>query len=473
MNKDELMKLLEEYDISNIQDLKDNLKYVKNLAKNSIPTEEIKKPCTNGIDFDITGVPDCRKLRLIYDKMYAKKYKSEEFYKKVAEKVNLGYESIKKYFLCAQCDKNYKTQFKRFDEDKDENKESIKCTKISKKDFLKQICFDLEIKLNYQELFEKKYNHTLDFRSVIKEELSNDYKGITKDKALALNKNEQKKLFNMVYVSKKELETNLILDSESKEGSDKYKINLALYALDRDLVEQSRVLLNSLKSTQFENNITYLQLRAKVFSKVEEDEEAILTLNKLIKIQIDTETYSLLAASIKRDAINNYFDDYGELEQRLEEARTNYELVFNINKDYYPAINIIYLQMMLTYTKGGQPNDVKDSIKSVKNIWRRSNIKSKLETNDWWSFISNIEYLILIEEYNKANEELEKHIQNLNEEEISDFSISSTIRQLQNYNKITDINKLEDFIKYLKKFQENKKSLKYKPKYLEGNIHDE
>ena len=73
---------------------------------------------------------------------------------------------------------------------------------------------------------------------------------------------------------------------------------------------------------------------------------------------------NLLAASIKRKALHDFFDvahknndNIEILLHRLIKSKDIYSSIFNLNKDYYPAINIIYLQMMLAYINGGDKQD--------------------------------------------------------------------------------------------------------------------
>ena len=75
-------------------------------------------------------------------------------------------------------------------------------------------------------------------------------------------------------------------------------------------------------------------------------------------------------------------------------------------------------------------NNLSDIINEAKKIWTKTNHK----IIDWWSFISNVEYLILIGRYEDAKYELSNHFDELNRDEITEFNISSTLRQLNLYN---------------------------------------
>lgn len=62
-------------------------------------------------------------------------------------------------------------------------------------------------------------------------------------------------------------------------------------------------------SQEYLKKTEFLQLKAKLLSNQRKDKEAIIVLKELVsnnKSNIDTETFSLLAASIKRYAFNEY-----------------------------------------------------------------------------------------------------------------------------------------------------------------------
>jgi hypothetical protein len=80
------------------------------------------------------------------------------------------------------------------------------------------------------------------------------------------------------------------------------------------------------------------------------------------------------------------------LKDKLNEAKDIYYSVYNLNKDYYPALNYIYLQFMLAHINNDDLNSITNE---AKTIWSKTNHK----ITDWWSFISNIEFLILVGQY--------------------------------------------------------------------------
>ena len=173
-------------------------------------------------------------------------------------------------------------------------------------------------------------------------------------------------------------------------------------------------------------------------------------------------SYNLLAASIKRQAFTQYDkniidDEY--FNNELNKAKKVYSSIFEINKNYYPAINIIYLQMILAYRK----NEGRElAVDEAKSIWKGSDITKELTTNDWWSYISNIEFLIIIEEYELALLKLKDYVSNLKEkEEIDDFSIASTIRQLKLYNNFNQNKKFTECISILEDIENKKHNSKH------------
>jgi hypothetical protein len=200
-------------------------------------------------------------------------------------------------------------------------------------------------------------------------------------------------------------------------------------------------------SQNYSRKTEFLQLKAKLLSNQKKDKEAITVLKELIsdnKSNIDSEAYNLLAASIKRDAFNQDKIDKSDeiLAAKLTEAKDIYYSVYNLNKDYYPALNYIYLQFMLAHIN----NDNLDTITNeAKNIWSKTNHK----ITDWWSFISNIEFLILVGQYEDAKDELNNHFDELDKDEITEFNISSTIRQLKLYQNFCNKKELKDIIEFI------------------------
>ncbi len=336
--------------------------------------------------------------------------------------------------------------------------------------FFNTLCSSLKIKLNKQELFDVQETSVKQFKKKLVPETEDNLDSKT-DNEGKMTKEEKAKLFAMVHVTRRQLKLNLH-DSEKTEGSDEFKMNLALYAFERDLADESLSLVESLAdSGEFKDDIGYLQLHAKLLSNLQSDDEAIEVLELLVEKQkplIDVESYNLLAASIKRKALHDFFnvahknnDNIEILLHGLIKSKDIYSSIFNINKDYYPAINIIYLQMMLAYIQGGNKRKLEIEKAKIKELWNNSNINNELEKNNWWACISDVEFLILTTDYEKALIKLEEYMHDLNEEEMSDFNISSTIRQVELYEKICTDVKLGEFIVKLKDINNKKHLSKY------------
>ncbi len=117
--------------------------------------------------------------------------------------------------------------------------------------------------------------------------------------------------------------------------------------------------------------------------------------------------------------------------------------------------------MMLAYIQGGNKRKLEIEKAKIKELWNNSNINNELEKNNWWACISDVEFLILTTDYEKALIKLEEYMHDLNEEEMSDFNISSTIRQVELYEKICTDVKLGEFIVKLKDINNKKHLSKY------------
>ena len=462
INIDEIQKLLKDNDISNIEELKEILGSALTDCDDDIAIDE-KGYCLKAKCFNVS-VPECRRIKEIHEKFYSSEIK-EDFATRMHEL--LVYES--------KCDKSIKVKsvstILRWLSCKGCN--GLDNLKIKNGDFLDVLCNGLSIKLNQTDLFNENIKSVKKFKkNLIPSTLENFKPKLEKIKENEnMKKQEKDRLYDMVHVLRSQLKSNLS-DSKKTEGSDEYKMNLALYAFERNLNEESLSLLESLKeSEEFKNDTTYLQLKAKILSNLEKDEEAIEVLTRLIDKQkplIDTESYNLLAASIKRKALKEYFDVRSEynnnlnfLKLELLKSKEVYSVIFHINKDYYPVLNIIYLNMMLVYIAGGDKNKIELEIKSAKDLWAQSNINNELKKNEWWSYISDIEVSILMRDYENVGKKIDAYLEDLNEEEISDFSISSTIRQMKLYREFCTDKELLDFIEILENTEKKKHLSKY------------
>jgi len=427
-NIDNLTNTLENLEQScGISDVKQLVDILKGMSKISrvIATGDARKPCLELERFNFY-IPDCRIFYEIRKRFYPnvsrdnfaslllEKYKVDS----TPDKKKLGLESIKGYLSCKNCT-------------------DLRSATI-KNEVLKDIlCNGLEIKLKENKVFEQKIRdiEKLELVPITKE---NYIPKIDSDnKEAEMNKEEKDRLYDVIHVTREEFKNNLS-DSTKTDGSHEYKLNLALYAFERGLDEESFKLVEILKESQKVKNTTeYLQLKAKLLSNFKRDKEAIETLETLIdeqKPSIDVETHNLLAASIKRHAFEQYENrviSEIQFKKELSKAKEIYSAIFNINKNYYPAINIIYLELMLI--DNNDVNNIQKTIEDAQSLWDSSDIKTHLKEKDWWSFISDVEFSILMTDYNRASIELSKYLKNLDEEVINEFSISSTIRQLELY----------------------------------------
>jgi hypothetical protein len=202
-------------------------------------------------------------------------------------------------------------------------------------------------------------------------------------------------------------------------------------------------------SKDFKVDKDFLHLNAKILSSQKNDEEAIIILNGLIEMlkpSIDTESNNLLSASIKREAFK-VFELYGDVErltEKLSIAKEGYLSVYRLNNDYYPALNYMYLQSMIAKIKS---QNIEALHSQYKNIWA----KLEYKINDWWSYISGVEYLILIEQYDDALTQLKLHFETVDSAETNDFEIVSTLRQLRLYSEFCDDVGLNQVIDFLEK----------------------
>jgi len=436
MNCEQLKKLLTKYNITTLEELEYSLETSFNISDECVDDPEDKN-CMNSKCYEEYFVPDCRKIFEIYSKYFHKDIKSKkQFIEYLDDNTSKSKSSIDNYMSCKSCNQQIKKGIQN-------------SLKISDSEFKKDFCNNLSVKFDYSSLFETDYIS-------IKQFLVKEHK-ITSDtftpkyndnKEATMTKDEEKRLFDIVHTPKEQFQVNL-LKYENLIGSDEYIFNLASYAFDRSLVDESMVLIEKLAKTSSDyiSKKEYLQLKAKILSYQNKDKEAISILKELIEIikpNIDIETHSLLAASIKRDAFEQ-FDKYGDeklLIDNLTESKGIYYAVYQLNQDYYPALNYIYLKFMLAYINNG---DLDIITNESKDIWLQTNHK----ITDWWSFISNIEFLILVGQYDNAKKELISHFDDLDQEEITEFNISSTIRQLKLYQNFCDIKGLKDIIEFI------------------------
>ena len=350
--------------------------------------------------------------------------------------------SIENYMSCKSC--NQQVQ-----------KSISSSLKISDSDFKKDFCNNLSKKFSYVSLFGNDYISIKQFLNKDHQVTRDSFEPIFGNKEVTMTKEEESKLFDLTHVSKDQLRSNL-KSLENISGSNDYKMNLALAAFDRNLIEESYSLIEILSNEEdLKSNITFLQLKAKILSSKNMDKEAIEILEKLVLMtrpEINSETNSLLAASIKRKAFSEYeiYADEDILIAELSKAKNIYFSVYQLNNHYYPALNYMYLESMLSYLANDSIQQIEEKYKEYKNIW--SNVDHKIV--DWWSFIADVEYLVILEDYELAEEKLKLHFDNLEDIEISEFNVSSTVRQLKlyaNFCNNTALNNIIHFMENIKK----------------------
>jgi len=449
MDCKEIQEILDKYKISNINQLDTILKTDFNSKeKISYATGNERALCFEVDDFTFF-VPDCRKIYEIYKKFYEVEYNTKNSFAQyildlyieddTPNKKKLGLQSIIGYLSCRNCDPTKK--------------------KVIKNDILKDIiCNALDIKLNKEKVFNTYTQHIDEFLELLVSETSGTMKEPykqQKENNKEMNKEEKEKFFKVAKVSRMKFKTHLS-NLKNIEGSDEYKINLAFEAFNRNLDDEALEIIKILdQSGTYENDIEYLQLKAKLHSNKKNDKEAIEIYNKLIDIQLpnlfDAETHNLLAASIKREAFNQWYSSINqdeEIEQLVDgfkKSKKIYQKVFDINKDYYPAINIIYIEMMLAYIEALSSKEIEEKIEELKSFW----CTVKLDEKDYWSRISNIEFLIVTKQYEKAKEKIDIMMQELDEEEISEFMSFATSRQMEMFKEFYSDKELTQLLQYL------------------------
>lgn len=438
MTYEAIKQILDKFNITSLSQLEEQLQYYINTLNphyDDCGDDPIDKDCTNAECYEDFFVPDCRKLIEIYNKYFKKDITNRRhFINYLAQYTSKKKSSIENYLYCRSCNQQIR-------------KGTQASLKISDSEFKKDFCNNLPIKFNYSSLFESDYTSVKQFLNM-EHRITSDTFIPNYNKKSAMTKDEEKKLFDIVHTSKEQFKANL-KNEENLKGSAIYLFNLASYSFERGLSSESMILLNKLEKTSphYSTKIEFLQLKAKLLSNQKKDKEAIDILKNIIKnnkSNIDSEIYNLLAASIKRDAFNEYekYDNEIFLVEKLKEAKNIYYSVYQLNKDYYPALNYIYLRFMLAHINNSDLDTIKNE---AKNIWSKTNHK----ITDWWSFISNIEYLILIGQYEDAKDALNNHFNELDKEDISEFNISATLRQLNLYKNFSNDKELSKIIEYI------------------------
>jgi hypothetical protein len=438
MNLNDVEQLLKKYDIQTLEELEYYLDADK--AGDECMDDPVEnKNCINAQCYENIFVPDCRKIIEIYRNYFKDDIQSKKlFIEYLDDHTEKSKSSIENYLSCKSCNQQMNNSINH-------------SLKISDYDFKQDFCLNLDKKFNYASLFGTDYLSIKQFLFKNHETTRDTYTPSFGQKDQTMTTEEEKKLFDLTHVSKEVLKANLS-NMKNLDGSSSYKMNLALAAFDRHLVEESYAIVESLsKEKAFQTNSEFLQLKAKILSNKKRDKDAIALLENLVEITkptINAETYNLLAASIKRDAFDVYalYGDEEDLKNKLTRAKEIYFSVYKLNNDYYPALNYIYLESMLMYMDQATPEAIAKKRKMFEEIWQGVNH----QINDWWSFIANIEYLILLGNYDQAWSDLKSSLQDMEDLKVSDFNIYSTIRQLELYTEFCSEPELQEIVLFLK-----------------------
>ncbi len=437
MDLNEVEQLLKKYNINTVEDLEYYLN-VDSQTNECIDDPIENKNCVNAKCYEDVFVPDCRKMIEIYNKYFKNEMNSKkQFIELLIKHTSKSNSSIENYMSCKSCNQQIA-------------KDISHSLKITDSDFKKDFCNNLPIKFSYPTLFESDYTTINQFLNKEHKITQENFIPIYSSKDTTMTLDEKRKLFELTHVSRDQLKSNLS-DEYNIKGSNEYRMNLALAAFDRNLIDESDHIIESFAGDEvFQTNNKYLQLKAKILSAQQKDKEAIVILERLaelLKPNIDVETNNLLAASIKREAFFEFelYDDVERLKEKLVRSKEMYFSVFILNNDYYPALNYMYLVSMLSYIDQEDNVYINEMKKSFIEIW------NKIDHNvyDWWSYIARIEYMIIQEDYDQAMLELQRHYSDVDDLEVSDFNVSSTIRQLKLYSQFCNDDKLNNIIKLL------------------------
>lgn len=433
---EEIQKILKKHDIHTAADLEYCLEV---MSENDECIDDPKeKNCLNAKCYEGIFVPDSRKIVEIYTKYFKNDIKSKkQFIEYLVDVLDKGKSSIENYMSCKSC-----------------NQQMIKGNfhnlKIADSDFKRDFCNNLTKKFNYISLFCTEYESIGQFLKKEHEVTEDSFEPSIEDVIMA--KEEKEKLFKTTHTSIAQIKENL-KNTDNLKGSCAYLVNLALCIFERGLIDESLDIVKVLENNkEFNKSEVFAQLKAKIFSSKQMDEEAIIILKDLIEAQkplINPETNNLLAASTKRLAFKE-FEMYGDeeaLKDQLSTAKEIYFSIYQLTKSYYPALNYMYIEKMMATVNNKDKLFFKNANKEFSIIWENM----EHSNTDWWSFIAEVEYLILIDDFVGATDRLETHFEDLEEDEISEFGITSTVRQLELYNQFISNEEIKKIIEYLKK----------------------
>jgi hypothetical protein len=440
MNTEQIKKLLERYGIDSLDELEHCLAIGK-VDSDGCRDDDLveEKNCINAKCYEDTSVPDCRRIIEIYHKYFKDDIKNKKsFIDYLESHTGKKRSSIENYLSCKSCNQQIKKAINQ-------------SLKISDPDFKKDFCSNLEKKFNYNTLFGMEYESVTQFLAVEHQQTEENFNPTYEKERVVMTQEEKRRLFDLTRVSKETLRGNLA-QSDNLEGSTSYRMNLALAAFERNLLDEcSKIIDNLSVEGELNEDRNFLQLKAKVLSGQKKDKEAIELLRSLIEMtkpEIDTETHNLLAASIKRAAFEEYrlYSDEERLKQELSESKDIYYSIYKLSNDFYPALNYMYLESMLMYMNGVETSYRDEKREVFDLIWSRMDHKVK----DWWSYIANVEYMVIMGRYEFALSSLKESFDETEELEISDFNVLSTIRQLELYAEFCGDAPLKEIISFLK-----------------------
>lgn len=286
-------------------------------------------------------------------------------------------------------------------------------------------------------------------------------------------KTGQNNMENMHYIHDKDIKKELNISNEDLvkyienfmySDSAMYDVNIQNMKLILDVLKKAflrglddQLLLDFISKLEFcedydrfiNNEDIILQHKAKIYSNLNNDDEAIGILKHLLSIQESNpnkfsinsynETLNLLAASLKRysfEIVTSLKEDDGRKElliKNLSEAKEIYEkaLIRSFDDKYYPAINISYIVLILGNLN---ENDIDETFDTLNSVWENIEIK----ITNYWSWITDIEKNILFKNYERAKDKIKKNKDLIDLKHIQKFHVTSTIRQLKLYSGFCD-----------------------------------
>jgi hypothetical protein len=328
------------------------------------------------------------------------------------------------------------------------SKEDVIKQNKSESKFIENFCNIYNI--SYDWFMKKMYKNFQELELVAE----NEIRPIIKEFGYEINQIEKNKILSIINNSINTIDKEIekVLNDQKSSYSDEFLIILLLNLFEKSSTEKSSIIYTQFLETllnfvnTFENKLTkeeYIKevilTKAKLLSNIEKDEEALKLLeesNNNYKDKQLIDFINIKAASYKRMAFKN------ENENDLESSCKLYIKSFEIKSNYYSLINILYILKIL---------DKKDFDEYAEK-WK--NLKSE---NNWWYFISNLEYLMLVYD-DKQN--LEKEFKNIPDiKSISRFEIDAVFRQLKYFEKFAkksvieteSFNFLKNEIKKIKK----------------------